>query len=310
MISALPQIPSYAQGIARHRGQSAYSGWWNELVGFWVPSLGPTGATLFDLSGKHSHGSLTNMDPATDWVASPHGWALDFDGSNDYVGLGTGALGEVIDGSLGATVIVWARYASLTAAQYGNRIVVGWMISNNGLYLSFRGDGGNAGKLMVGGRSTSTDSFQSATSAVALAADSWHQLVGIYDYPGDTITLGIDGRLESPASVSFGSNVYTHSAHATYPDSLGGGVGAESDLAGRIAMVQVYRRVLTSAEISRLYADPFAPLRPPGVFVGIAPAIGRFYRIAAGQTFQPGAAPLGQAFHPGPTAGQIDGGRG
>ena len=53
------------------------------LVGAWCPSLGPSGYTLLDRSGRGNHGTLTNMDAGA-WVGS-NGWALSFDGTNDYV---------------------------------------------------------------------------------------------------------------------------------------------------------------------------------------------------------------------------------
>lgn len=56
------------------------------IAGLWSPSLGPSGYTLLDRSGRGNHGTLTNMD-SNDWVASPGGWALDFDGINDHVPL-------------------------------------------------------------------------------------------------------------------------------------------------------------------------------------------------------------------------------
>jgi len=56
------------------------------LVGAWCPSVsGPYGYRLPDLSGYGNHGTLTNMDPGSDWVVSGGKGALDFDGSNDYV---------------------------------------------------------------------------------------------------------------------------------------------------------------------------------------------------------------------------------
>ena len=57
------------------------------LVGAWCPSLGPSGYTLLDRSGRGHHGTMTNMDAGSDWVGTPGGWALDFDGSNDFVAL-------------------------------------------------------------------------------------------------------------------------------------------------------------------------------------------------------------------------------
>ena len=55
------------------------------LVGAWCPSLGASVFRLIDRSGNNNHGTLTNMDPGTDWVPSGGKLALDFDGSNDYV---------------------------------------------------------------------------------------------------------------------------------------------------------------------------------------------------------------------------------
>lgn len=56
------------------------------LVGAWCPSVsGPYGYRLPDLSGYGNHGTLTNMDPGSDWVGNNRGVALDFDGNNDYV---------------------------------------------------------------------------------------------------------------------------------------------------------------------------------------------------------------------------------
>lgn len=58
------------------------------MVGSWCPSLGSPSGLLLDRIGTND-GTLTNMDPGTDWVPSAGGgrggYALDFDGSNDYV---------------------------------------------------------------------------------------------------------------------------------------------------------------------------------------------------------------------------------
>jgi len=60
--------PSYGQGFARSAGESAYPKFWEGLIGAWVPELGPTGNTLIDVSGFGHHGTLTLMDPSSDWV--------------------------------------------------------------------------------------------------------------------------------------------------------------------------------------------------------------------------------------------------
>ena len=62
------------------------------LVGAWCPSLGPSGYTLLDRSGRGNHGTLTNMDAGSDWKAQIIGWALNFtDGqaaNSNYVDCG------------------------------------------------------------------------------------------------------------------------------------------------------------------------------------------------------------------------------
>jgi len=79
--------PSYANGFAPRDGPSANPNLLDGLVGAWIPAFGPTGGTLFDVSGRGNHGTLTNMDAATDWVMTEKGWALDFDGDNDIINL-------------------------------------------------------------------------------------------------------------------------------------------------------------------------------------------------------------------------------
>jgi len=60
-------------------------------VGAWQMSDG-SGATLSDWTANGYYGTLTNMDPETDWVASAlGGWALNFDGIDDVVRVGNQA---------------------------------------------------------------------------------------------------------------------------------------------------------------------------------------------------------------------------
>jgi hypothetical protein len=64
-----------------------------EPIAAWIPSLDSAGngtTTLTDLVGSNN-GTLANMDAATDWVLSDSKYALDFDGTNDAVVIGTGA---------------------------------------------------------------------------------------------------------------------------------------------------------------------------------------------------------------------------
>ena len=78
------KIYSYARTpaqVAWDYNRGAPVGWWRMDDG--------QGSTARDYSGNGNHGTLTNMDPATDWVAGKNNGALDFDGSNDYVNVGS-----------------------------------------------------------------------------------------------------------------------------------------------------------------------------------------------------------------------------
>ena len=85
------------------------------LIGAWCPTLGPSGYTLLDRSGRGNHGTLTNMDAGSDWLGSPGGWALDLDATNDYVDIGTR---QYLSSGTPATVAWWERITSSGAGYY------------------------------------------------------------------------------------------------------------------------------------------------------------------------------------------------
>jgi len=97
--------PNY-QDFATH-DDSAYPELWGGCVGAWAPCLGPSGLRLHEHSGRANWGTLTSMDAATDWVVDGGKYALDFDGSNDYVDLG------VIPLHPGVSLTFWAKFGTV-----------------------------------------------------------------------------------------------------------------------------------------------------------------------------------------------------
>jgi hypothetical protein len=85
------------------------------LIGAWCPTLGPSGYTLLDRSRRGQHGTLTNMDAGSDWVGTSGGWALDFDGTNDYVTFGNP---PGLNTAINLTVSAWL----LTPRRDGHRL--------------------------------------------------------------------------------------------------------------------------------------------------------------------------------------------
>ena len=76
---------SYLNGFAPRDGQPLYPSLWTGCVGAWNPGLGPSGLTLRDQSGFGRHGTLTN---GPTFAASQGRYAMNFDGTNDYVDAG------------------------------------------------------------------------------------------------------------------------------------------------------------------------------------------------------------------------------
>lgn len=74
--------------FASRKSEAKYPSLWDGLVGAWCPSVqNPSGNTLYDLSGRNNHGTLTNMDPANDWVRGNGYGAIDLDGTNDHISI-------------------------------------------------------------------------------------------------------------------------------------------------------------------------------------------------------------------------------
>ena len=235
-------IPSYTSGFARCAAESENPGLWKGLVGLWVPSLGPTGLTLRDWSGFGNHGTLINMDPATDWVAGEKGWALNFRAGPRGVTCGS-------DASLAIDKIC----------------VAGWIWQN-----------GNASRMTPFGKGyleydcffyedTSTNirlfygdgvdySFSNYNPTIDFT-DGWHHFAYAVHRSVGTVYIWIDGQRGytggSTARGVGGSNNF----------EIGRRAGGGNYWNGRVANAVLYNRFPQDSEIQHLYADRHALTR-------------------------------------------------
>jgi len=198
------------------------------LIGAWCPTLGPSGYTLLDRSGRGQHGTLTNMDAGTDWVGSPGGWALDFDGVNDEVVINSG----ILSGATDLTISYWVRKTSaLVDSVVGSRTSATagvWLqyYSDGFIYFSLR----NGAADFVGASVTLTGSFM--------------HIVG--SRIGSTGRVYADGR--EVASGALAAIVPTISTFRIGSLSTGGFFTT-----GQHDSVGVWRRGLTAPEVWQLY---------------------------------------------------------
>src|SRR5205823_5684110 len=100
-------------------------------------------------------------------------------------------------------------YSALNTDHYDNVYIAGRQTGDNScIYLNIRGDGGNAGKVLVGGHSNDSDSFQEKTSSTVLTANKWYHVVTVLNYATNQLDIYINGVSEGASSVTFGSTSY------------------------------------------------------------------------------------------------------
>jgi len=241
------RIPTFSEimAVSKGRGQNSDApNLWSGLVGWWPLQEGG-GAKAFDASGYGNHGTLTNMDPATDWTVTEKGRALDFDGVNNFVQ-------ATIPGATplsAMTVLGWFKVttalstksffakhniASISSADYDWMIYLTTNSTNLALYIA---------------NSFGTKDNVSAPGLTLIG--SWHHAAGIFD--GDWLYLYLDGELIASKNTGL-TNVRQTEA---YDVGIGKGwSGYCKSLTSN--MLVFHNRAFTPSEIQQLYSDPWA----------------------------------------------------
>jgi hypothetical protein len=222
--------PSYKAGFysPRRGGTPKYPSLWDGCVGAWAPSLGATGGILFDHSVYGNHGTLTDMDPASDWVVSGGKGALDFDGSNDYVSTS----GNVFKNTTTA-LFMWV-YSTSAGASRDNQTVY-----STSTYTHYFSVGASTLNLYHTGPAT----WQSSGS---LTINAWQHVGFIIN--GSTRKLFLNGSEIASVSDTTAS-IYS----GTHSMRFGARVdGVFSPFQGRIDDIRIYDRPLAGTEIRTL----------------------------------------------------------
>jgi len=175
--------PSW-QDFATH-DESAHPDLWNGVVGYWAPCLGPTGTRLHDVSRGNNWGTLTNMDPATDWVIQGGASALNLT-ATDFIDCGNPtALNFVAPFAVAAWVKLGSAptdtgIVSKTTQADG---FSGWMLWQNGSVANAYWAGGTR-----------------ATGTTSIVGDVL-QLIGM-SWTGQTAEVWVNGKLDGTGSTT------------------------------------------------------------------------------------------------------------
>jgi sialidase-1 len=230
--------------FATHQN-SAYPHLWRGCVGAWCMSLGPSGSRLFDYSRRNQWGTLTNMDPATDWVVDKGAYALDFDGTNDNVT----TLSTFSPGAGAMTCCYWfdgrstAQYNAHIAqrpASFNSSVNSTWVIGNGNYNVAPNNT------LRIGVLWYTPGAYRVVLTDNGYN-NGWRHYAVVNT--GAAIIVYVDGVLAPSVTTSVGGwpNVPATSAVA-----IGGAQDGTLATTGAIDDVRLYDRALSVAELQIL----------------------------------------------------------
>lgn len=243
------RTPSYHTGFAPRDFAPRYPQLWTQQLGMWCPSLGPTGATLRDWSGRAKHGTLNNMVLNTTWT-NDSGYALSGNGTNSYVEVLD--FGGLLNGLSKLTTSLWFKqrvldvddfllFASCTTA--GNSINVE-TYTDGGMYLVI-GTGPGAYGLI-------------ADYSLHVTANTWTHLALVFDGSltgnANRLKCYINGRQVTIDTYggTIGASLGTWvSSDVLY---IGNAASAGNALDGLEDDIQFHASAFTQAEIAQLYS--------------------------------------------------------
>ncbi len=219
---------SVHSGFARSASEAMFPRLFPD-AGWWCPSLNPAmgGTRLWDLS-RGNWGTLTSMDPATDWVVSGGKGALDFDGSNDRVA--TTSVSTTM--STGFTVNFWLKARNTGGMVLGDS-------SNNVTHIRLLGTT-TATSLRVAVGTYIFDLFASSRNT-----QDWSVItvVGLRT----TVAWYYNGLLVESATNAAASS------GGMVVNTIGTGAASPLFFDGQLDDIRIYSRALTAGEVRQLW---------------------------------------------------------
>lgn len=175
---------------------------------------------------------------------------LFFNGTSNYVTLGTNASNPDMSGATGITLSAWIRPNSLRTGADSNRNTIidfpcqttSSMVS---MYLR------ENGKVRFGGRSQASDAFQDlVTTNAVIATNTWQYVTGVLDYSAQTVRFYLNGSLvQSSTGKAFGSSTYIPGNGNAEIIGCGTGLVSTHFYHGMIDEVKLWNVPLTQAQI-------------------------------------------------------------
>ena len=239
-----PSLGQIASLSSLWRQHSRYQG----CVGHWLMTE-KGGSRLFDLGGYGNHGTLTAMDPATDWLLGAHGPVLDFDGVDDYVDCGNPASLQL---TKSMTIATWYKF---TGTPPGSDYVLLSKKDQGDSGYTFSGgtvdNGPIQGYIQVAITAT-TEVLRYSTTT--LVAGTWYHLCGVYNAVAQTLSMHLNGVLDNGSLVGTVPSAQYNPAASV---KIGTRTTTSGLFTGQLEDIRIYNRALLASEVLSLYTHPF-----------------------------------------------------
>jgi len=172
-------------GVATTYGRNAV---WSDYVGVWHMGDDPSGTApqMVDSTGNGHDGTSFGTMTSGDVVATQLGDGLDFDGSNDYISMGTDTALQLALGGASWTLSAWVKTDSTSLQAIGGRLSFGG--GDNGLEQWGVYHSGASGFTAVTQDATNGQA-RSFVGSVASTGVDYH-VAGVYD--GTDIEVVVD----------------------------------------------------------------------------------------------------------------------
>jgi hypothetical protein len=221
------------------------------LVGYWLFNE-KGGTRLNDYSGYGNHGTLTNFafsGSTSNWVGSPMGGALNWDGSNDLITINNFNVGTR------RTYSFWVNATTLPSGGNLVTIIGKRLVGATNEMAIYMNSSGQTRFILYGGSSPLPTLIVNSTSTTGVVTGKWNHIVWTYD--NITVNTYLNGRLDKSTAV----------AGTPYNSTEIYNIGNEGDgtrvLNGSLDQMIWFGRAITATEVSQLYSTPNIGLLSP-----------------------------------------------
>lgn len=234
------------------------------IVGYWKLDDG-SGTSAADASGNANTGTLVSSPT---WGAGKIGGAVTFNGTSQYVDMGSAGSGTSLAITGNLTLSAWIKRAAVPEVDQ-DRVILERNDSTGSIetyYFEVGGGHGLADGYLSSGFDKGGGQYQGVNTASAVITDkNWHHVVAVRS--GSIITMYVDGV--SVVSGSTTGTPVTGTAHVIIGSS-NISYNNTRKWNGSLDDVRIYNRALSQDEVAKLYQST-APASPNTSLVGYWP---------------------------------------